>query len=132
MSRERFDITEKDRDFNPLAREVAHLYLYDEDVRKIFKKTFMKFIDASGKYRRYRLDVDVKEATEKHVLSFQFIFRKHSNSDYSKSLLNINENFILNEGKGWNTNNGISVDFDLEQLLKVFMREYKIENILDE
>lgn len=112
---------------NALAKEVWELFETSEDARKVLRKVFMKFIDMSTEYKKYTMDLDVTIDNTNIVTTYYLSLRKNCSSNYKKRLISLNKNYIINTGVGrYRDPNGIDVKYELEELCRLFLREYKI------
>jgi hypothetical protein len=126
MSRENLHLN-----VHPVAKEVADIFLSDEKARKLFRKLLMAYIEMPTKWKRYTMDLRHDPGSRGTVETYEFRLRKNCSSNYTKRIMVINENVISNCGKKeYNSSSGISVNYDIDEFLKLFLREYKILSIV--
>lgn len=93
----------------------------------------MKYIDMPNKYKRYTMDIYFEPGSDITAPTYTLALRKNSKSMYRKNLVIINTKTLRNVGmKEWGNTNDITVEYDLVEFSKLFLREHKILTVLYE
>lgn len=128
MDRESYTIYE-----NTIYEEVYKIFISSEYTRKLFRKSFMSYIKMSTDYKRYTMDIEFIKRDRSTIDAYYLTLRKNCKSTYRKRILTINRNVLINTGvvDYTNTKNtGINVYYNLDEFCKIFLREYKLIELL--